>query len=117
MSIHEGIDQGIHKGIGGIIDRSIGKNRLVNLRIANPRSLTRCRVCGFAEVRTDEVLDPELLFLAECPRCENRWTSRQPMASPWPIATPSRSANPLPLATRRFERVPARVTRTLAPAA
>ena len=40
----------------------------------SPRSpVTRCRVCGFAEVRTDEVAERGLV-LAECPRCEHRWT-------------------------------------------
>ncbi len=40
------------------------------------RTLTRCRVCGFAEVRSDEVVDGGVVFLGECPRCEHRWTSR-----------------------------------------
>ncbi len=40
------------------------------------RTLTRCLVCGFAEVRTDEVVDGGVVFLGECPRCEHRWTSR-----------------------------------------
>ncbi|HEY8156392.1 MAG TPA: hypothetical protein VII72_19835 [Myxococcota bacterium] len=44
------------------------------------RTLTRCLVCGCAEVRTDEVIDRGLVFLAECPRCEHRWTSRAPAA-------------------------------------
>jgi hypothetical protein len=39
-----------------------------------------CRICGSAEVRTDEVMDGEALFLAECPRCDHRWTSRAPLA-------------------------------------
>jgi len=30
---------------------------------------------------TDEVIDRGLVFLAECPRCEHRWTSRVPLAS------------------------------------
>ena len=45
------------------------------------RTLTRCLVCGFAEVRTDEVVDRGIVFLAECPRCEHRWTSREPTAA------------------------------------
>jgi transcription elongation factor Elf1 len=49
------------------------------------RTLTRCLVCGFAEVRTDEVIDHGVVFLAECPRCEHRWTSRVP-ATPRPAA-------------------------------
>ncbi len=39
------------------------------------RTPTRCRVCGCNEVRTDEVLDRGWLQLAECPRCDHRWTS------------------------------------------
>lgn len=47
-----------------------------------PTQLTagvRCRVCGCAEVQTDAVDDGEALFLAECPRCDHRWTSRAPL--------------------------------------
>jgi hypothetical protein len=44
------------------------------------RTLTRCLVCGFSEIRTDEVIDRGVVFLAECPRCEHRWTSRAPFA-------------------------------------
>jgi hypothetical protein len=40
------------------------------------RTLTRCLVCGFAEVHTDEVIERGVLLLAECPRCEHRWTER-----------------------------------------
>ena len=43
------------------------------------RSLTRCLICGFTEVRTDEVVDGGVVFLGECPRCEHRWTSRAPL--------------------------------------
>ena len=39
----------------------------------------RCRVCGSSDVRTDEVIDGDALFLAECPRCDHRWTSRAPL--------------------------------------
>ena len=39
------------------------------------RTLTRCLVCGFAEVRTDEVVGHGHVLLAECPRCEHRWTA------------------------------------------
>jgi hypothetical protein len=48
------------------------------------RTLTRCLVCGCSEVRTDEVIDRGLVFLAECPRCEHRWTSRAPAVAPVP---------------------------------
>ena len=40
------------------------------------RTLTRCLVCGFREVRTDEVIDRGLLLLNECPRCDHRWIER-----------------------------------------
>ena len=46
------------------------------------RTLARCLVCGSSEVRTDEVVDRGLVFLAECPRCEHRWTSRTPLEAP-----------------------------------
>jgi uncharacterized Zn finger protein len=44
------------------------------------RTVYRCRVCGSAEVRTDEVVDRGLVLLAECPRCEHRWTEAPPGA-------------------------------------
>jgi uncharacterized Zn finger protein len=37
----------------------------------------RCPVCGSAELGTDEVVDRGLLRLAECRRCEHRWTGRE----------------------------------------
>ncbi len=46
------------------------------------RSVTRCLVCGFAEVRTDEVVDRGIVLLTECPRCEHRSTERLPAAAP-----------------------------------
>ena len=46
------------------------------------RTLARCLVCGSSEVRTDEVVDRGLVFLAECPRCEHRWTSLAPFEAP-----------------------------------
>ncbi len=58
------------------------------------RTLTRCLVCGFAEVRTDEVIDHGVVFLAECPRCEHRWMSREP-ATPRP-AVVARIRSPEP---------------------
>ncbi|MCG8592370.1 MAG: hypothetical protein MJE66_24015 [Proteobacteria bacterium] len=48
------------------------------------RTLTRCLVCGFGEVRTDQVIDRGVVLLAECPRCENRFTAR-PAASARPL--------------------------------
>ena len=69
----------------------------------------RCCICGFSEVRTDEVIDRGVLFLAECPRCEHRWTSQEALAAG---STAMRS-----LATIRFQRVPARFSREVQPAA
>ena len=69
----------------------------------------RCCICGFSEVRTDEVVDRGVIFLAECPRCAYRWTSREPIATD-SAATPS-------LATIRFQRVPTRLSREVQPAA
>lgn len=51
------------------------------------RTLTRCLVCGSAEVRTDEVVDRGLVFLAECARCEHRWTRRGAEPTPRPPAS------------------------------
>jgi hypothetical protein len=48
----------------------------LRLELASPRrSLVRCRVCGFGEVHTDQVEHRGTLILAECPRCEHRWTA------------------------------------------
>ena len=38
----------------------------------------RCLVCGFHDVHTDEVVNGDVIFLAECPRCDYRWTSHGP---------------------------------------
>jgi ribosomal protein S27AE len=69
----------------------------------------RCGICGFSEVRTDEVVDRGVLFLAECPRCDHRWTSLEPIAA--------HSAVEPRLATVHFQRVPARFSREVQPAA
>ena len=50
------------------------------------RMLTRCLVCGFAEVRTDEVVDGGVLFLTRCPRCDHRTTERAPTSRPTLLA-------------------------------
>ncbi len=42
--------------------------------LSPPRTVRRCVVCGFHEVRTDEVVDRGLILLTECPRCEHRAT-------------------------------------------
>jgi hypothetical protein len=57
-------------------------------------TLTRCRVCGSSEIRSDEVIDRGLLLLAECPRCEHRWTARAvmaPGAAPYPAGGAGRA--------------------------
>ena len=69
----------------------------------------RCGICGFSEVRTDEVVDRGVLFLAKCPRCDHRWTSPEPIAA--------HSAVEPRLATIRFQRVSARLSREVQPAA
>ena len=54
---------------------------------ASHRTITRCLVCGFTEIRTDEVVDRGVVLLAECLRCDHRWTERPPAwvapASAW----------------------------------
>lgn len=53
------------------------------------RTLTRCLVCGFREVRTDQVVDRGIVLLAECPRCDHRWTelgaATRPARVLWPL--------------------------------
>ena len=56
------------------------------------RTLTRCLVCGSSEVRTDEVVDRGFVLLAECPRCEHRWTGGAPQVEPLAPARSSRLA-------------------------
>ena len=47
------------------------------------RTIWRCLVCGSNEVRTDVVVDRGIVMLAECPRCDHRWTeSPAPPTSP-----------------------------------
>lgn len=49
-----------------------------------------CRVCGFDEVRVDQVQDGAArLELGECPRCEDRWT--RPLAGLAPSQSLARS--------------------------
>jgi hypothetical protein len=52
-----------------------------------------CPCCGAGEVRTDEVFDRGRLYLAECPRCEQRWTSRAPIA---PVVRPQAAVRSVP---------------------
>jgi len=52
------------------------------------RTLTRCLVCGFTEVRTDEVIDRGVVLLAECPRCQHLWTARPSRPSGRRAGTP-----------------------------
>jgi hypothetical protein len=57
----------------------------------------RCAVCHGSDVLVDEVLDGGVLLLAECRRCEHRWTSR---------ARPS-ARRPRRVAARTGRRAPA----------
>jgi hypothetical protein len=57
------------------------------------RTLTRCLVCGFTEVRTDEVVERGVVLLHECPRCQHRWTRPLEPARP---ETPARIRVPVP---------------------
>ncbi len=77
--------------------------------VANFDRRLRCYICGFSEVRTDEVLDRSVLFLAECPRCEHRWTSPEPIAA-------DSTAMPA-LVTARFQRVSTLLSREVQSAA
>ena len=58
------------------------------------RTLVRCLVCGSSEVRTDEVHDRGVLLLADCPRCQHRWTEdvvpELPVPGPVRLASPAR---------------------------
>jgi hypothetical protein len=54
---------------------------MTSLRVPT-RTLTRCLVCGFAEVRSDEVVDRGTVLLHECPRCAHRWTGAVAVSSP-----------------------------------
>jgi hypothetical protein len=60
------------------------------------RSMSRCLVCGFAEVRSDEAVDGEVVFLGWCPRCDHRWTGRERSVRPAALRTlpeaPTRAA-------------------------
>jgi hypothetical protein len=68
-----------------------------------------CCICGFSEVRTDEVVNRGVLFLAECPRCEHRWTSQEPIAAGSTVSAP--------LVMARFQQVPAPHSREVQTAA
>jgi hypothetical protein len=43
------------------------------------RTRRGCAVCGSHEIERDEVLDAGVLGLAQCVRCEHRWTERVSM--------------------------------------
>jgi hypothetical protein len=75
----------------------------------SPSRRLGCSICGFSEIRTDEVIDRGILFLAECPRCEYRWTSQEPIAA----ASMTASA----FAAARFQRVSAVLSREIQSAA
>ncbi len=58
------------------------------------RTLRRCLVCGFAEVRTDEVVERGVVLLAECPRCDHRWTERLEPRRATRVGEPRRTERP-----------------------
>lgn len=60
------------------------------------RTQTRCLVCGFSEVRTDEVFDRALVLLHDCPHCEHRWTQAPPPLAA--TAVPTRHVREVPAA-------------------
>jgi hypothetical protein len=53
-----------------------------------------CPVCGAREVRSDAVEHRGWLLLAECPRCDHRWTQPLPEA-PALTRAPVRAELPL----------------------
>jgi hypothetical protein len=75
----------------------------------SPKRRLGCCICGFSEIRTDEVVDRGILFLAECPRCEYRWTSQEPIAAA--------STTAPAFAAARFQRVSAVLSREIQSAA
>jgi len=46
-----------------------------------PREAGPCRVCGCPRVWTDEAVDRGPVLLAECARCQHRWTASLDPAS------------------------------------
>jgi len=75
MQIGQGLqsEQGLQNTPGTMSVR--GKRSLRGELRRLGRTLTRCVVCGFAEVRTDLVFHRGVLLLHECPHCEHRWTN------------------------------------------
>jgi hypothetical protein len=60
-----------------------------------PIRAAACALCGSPEVRTDAVEESGGLLLAECPRCDHRWTqpSREALArAPMRVAAPAMRA-------------------------
>jgi hypothetical protein len=66
---------------------------------AIPATGIRCLVCGCDDVRTDEVVEREPIFLAECPRCDHRWTSRAPQPAVRIVAVRAATRAPEEVAT------------------
>jgi uncharacterized Zn finger protein len=59
--------------------------QIVPLSPSEHRTVVRCRVCGFAEVHTDHVVDRGFVLLARCGRCDHRWTARLTGRPPAPV--------------------------------
>jgi hypothetical protein len=71
---------------------------------AHGDEMTKCLVCGCSEIHTDEVEHRGWVLLAECARCDHRWTARMDPTEP--------------LVARALQSVrPARVAREVASAA
>ncbi len=50
----------------------------------------RCSVCASESVATDEVIDRDVLRLAECRRCQHRWTESIRPLPVTPLVAPAR---------------------------
>lgn len=69
----------------------------IQTRFQSPlQTRSRCLVCGFSEVRTDEVVDRGIVILHECPHCEHRWTRL--LDAPVRVEGPRRVAREVPAA-------------------
>ena len=95
---------GLGRGLGlGLGEREglglrLGEGRSVWNMPTPDRTISRCLVCGSTEVRTDEVVERGIVFLAECAHCDHRWTS------PLPEVAPDRRPIPLVRFARRGAR-------------
>ncbi|MEN8181956.1 MAG: hypothetical protein ABFS46_05410 [Myxococcota bacterium] len=54
------------------------------------RRESECLVCGFSEIRTDEVVERTVMLLGWCPRCDHRFTLPEPRSRPAALHAPPR---------------------------